>query len=142
MFEPIGKAKPPRWESSRSILAILKGCYPSARHSHSEGQRQAAVRIGFYFPLRQAAGMHPTSPVPSGELTEQAKLAARWVATWQSTGPELERIRRAELRAADAFLSIQGLCMPMDFSQETFKPALTSGLIEQQLWFSRARNPA
>jgi len=86
--------------------------------------------------------VHSTPPLSSGELTEQATLAARWVATWKTAGPELERIRRAELRAADTFLSIQGLCMPMDFSQEPFKPAQTSGLIEQQLWFSRARIPA
>jgi hypothetical protein len=86
--------------------------------------------------------MHATPPLSSGELTEQATLAARWVATWQTAGPELERIRREEIRAADAFLSIQGLCMPMDFSQEPFKPAQTSGLIEQQRWFALARNPA
>ena len=83
--------------------------------------------------------MHPAPSGLSGEQTEQGTLAARWVATWITAGPELERIRRAELRAADTFLSIQGLCMPMDFSQEPLKPARTSGLIEQQLWFSRAR---
>ena len=63
----------------------------------------------------------------------------RWVETWRKAGPLLEQIRRDELRAltpeqvalaADALLEIGGT-LPAD------RP--TSGLVEQQRLFRKAR---
>ena len=46
---------------------------------------------------------------------EQIAAGRRWAATWKSTGPELERIRRQELRRIDAFETIALLCGPADY---------------------------
>jgi hypothetical protein len=65
-----------------------------------------------------------------------------WARTWQSTGEELERIRRAELRAltperalaaTDRLLSL-GAGLPLSPRRRA-----TSGLVEQQRFFGRLR---
>ena len=69
----------------------------------------------------------------------ETTLCRRWVETWLRAGPLLEQIRRDELRAltpeqialaADALLEIGG-ALPVD------RP--TSGLVEQQRIFRKAR---
>ena len=61
-------------------------------------------------------------------------LLRRWVETWLRAGPELERIRRAELMGVDtqeAIRQVLEVHVPL-------LPALpTSGLVEQQAWFAR-----
>ena len=74
-------------------------------------------------------------------MTEAENRAAqRWVNAWREAGRELENIRRAELRALDTLQTIASLSGPVNFFDETFQARPTSGLVEQQRWFSKARH--
>jgi hypothetical protein len=70
---------------------------------------------------------------------EQIALGRRWVRAWKDAAPELERIRRQELRSLDAHAAIALLCGPADYRQPPRAPKPTSGLIEQQRVFRKAR---
>jgi hypothetical protein len=70
---------------------------------------------------------------------EQIAVARRWVQAWKSAGPELERIRRQELRQLDTYAAIALLCGPADYREAPRAPKPTSGLIEQQRIFRRLR---
>ena len=75
---------------------------------------------------------------PSGLASwsaEQLAQGRRWVKTWQRAGPELDRIRRDELRAADAYGAIARLLGPGNYREPPRAPRPTSGLIEQQRLF-------
>lgn len=61
------------------------------------------------------------------------------MAAWKRAGPALERIRRQELRSLDVFGAIAMLCGPADYTVPPRAPKPTSGLIEQQRLFRRAR---
>ena len=69
---------------------------------------------------------------------EQIALGRRWVQAWRQAGPELERLRREELRRADSVRAIALLCGPADYRVPPRAPKPTSGLIEQQRWFLKA----
>jgi hypothetical protein len=60
----------------------------------------------------------------------------------ESAGPALEEIRRRELRELDAAKTLALLCGPADYTVPPRAPKPTSGLIEQQRWFMKARNKA
>ncbi len=47
---------------------------------------------------------------------EQVADGKRWVETWKLAGPELERIRRQELRELDTYRTIAMLCGPADYT--------------------------
>jgi hypothetical protein len=76
-----------------------------------------------------------------GWTAEQIADGRRWVAAWQAAGPELERIRRRELRGIDGFKSVALLCGPADYRVPPRAPKPTSGLVEQQRLFSKLRRP-
>lgn len=59
----------------------------------------------------------------------------RYVENWKRTGPELERIRREELRAMDARADLAGLDALADIGLRFGKPRTSSGLVEMQKWF-------
>ena len=67
---------------------------------------------------------------------EQAK---QWAEAWKQAGPELERIRRKEIRETDTFEALKAFLGPIDFSKEPFHPRPSSGLVEQQASFAKAR---
>ena len=67
---------------------------------------------------------------------EQAK---HWAEAWEKAGPELERIRRKEIRETDTFEALKAFLGPIDFSKEPFAPRPDSGLLEQQDHFAKAR---
>jgi len=69
---------------------------------------------------------------------EQIALGRRWVQAWQAAGPELERLRREELRRLDPQRAIALLCGPADYTVAPRAPRPTSGLVEQQRWFKKA----
>jgi hypothetical protein len=69
-------------------------------------------------------------------------VARQWVRAWKSAGPALETIRRNELRTLDGRAVIALLTGPADYTVEPRKARATSGLIEQQRWFSKARSRA
>ncbi|MEX1127675.1 MAG: hypothetical protein WD227_04300 [Vicinamibacterales bacterium] len=70
---------------------------------------------------------------------EQIALGRRWVQAWKSAGPELERIRRQELRTLDTYATIALLCGPANYREAPRAPKPTSGLIEQQRVFRKRR---
>src|SRR3989442_10021738 len=69
---------------------------------------------------------------------EQVAAGQRWVETWRLAGPELERIRRRELRELDTYRTIAMLCGPADYTRPPRAPKPYSGLVEQQRWFMKA----
>jgi hypothetical protein len=69
---------------------------------------------------------------------EQIAAARKYVAAWESVGPELERIRREELAALDVQKAIKLLCGPADYTDPPRAPKPTSGLVEQQYWFMKS----
>jgi hypothetical protein len=77
----------------------------------------------------------------AGWTPEQIEAGRRWVAAWREAGPELERIRRQELRRLDTFKTIALLCGPADYRLPPRAPKPTSGLVEQQHWFEKLRRP-
>jgi len=66
---------------------------------------------------------------------EQIAQARGWVETWRVTGVELERIARQELQQLDTYRAIEQLYCDADFSQSSWAPLPTSGLIEMQRLF-------
>jgi hypothetical protein len=70
---------------------------------------------------------------------EQIEQGRRWVAAWKRAAPELERMRREELRRLDAYQAIALLCGPADYTVEPRAPKPTSGLVEQQRFFQKIR---
>ena len=78
-------------------------------------------------------------PISDDELA----LMKRWVDQWKITGPELERIKREELRAMteeEALLRVQRV-MNSRAANRWIRPdrRTSSGLIEQQRLFARLR---
>jgi hypothetical protein len=57
----------------------------------------------------------------------------------EGAAPELERMRREELRRMDAYAAISLLCGPVDYTVEPRAPKPTSGLIDQQRFFQKMR---
>ena len=71
-------------------------------------------------------------------MTEQEKIR-RWVETWKSAGPELEKIRLREIRDEDNLLSLRLLARAFNHATRTQPPDPTSGLIEMQRYFAKLR---
>jgi len=70
---------------------------------------------------------------------EQIADAQRWVEIWKRAGVALERVKRDELRRLDHQHILQLLCGPADYTVPPRAPKPTSGLIEQQRLFMKAR---
>lgn len=70
---------------------------------------------------------------------EQIAQAVRWVEIWKLAGPDLERIRRQEIRELDTYQTIALLCGPADYHRAPRAPKPSSGLVEQQRLFMKAR---
>jgi hypothetical protein len=70
---------------------------------------------------------------------DELATARRWVEVWKKAGPRLERLRREELRRLDVDRAIALLCGPLDYTAPPRTPRPTSGLVEQQRWFMKAR---
>jgi hypothetical protein len=64
----------------------------------------------------------------------------RWVETWRWAGPELERIRREELRAmsdARALIASNRVLAAVGWLPRTPRRSAASGLVEQQALLRR-----
>lgn len=70
---------------------------------------------------------------------EQIAQGKRWVQAWREAGEVMERLRREELRRLDAHQAVALLCGPADYRVPPRAPKPTSGLVEQQRWFMKAR---
>jgi hypothetical protein len=62
-------------------------------------------------------------------------LLRRWVETWRRAGPELERLRRAEIESVDTREAVRQIFGRDLGAVPSTSP--TSGLVEQQAWFAR-----
>ena len=70
---------------------------------------------------------------------DELSQVREWVAAWKRAGPELERVLREELRAykhEDNVEIIDGL---LEIGCQFAERRTTSGLVEQQRWFQKAR---
>jgi hypothetical protein len=81
----------------------------------------------------------PSPSKVSNWTPEPVAAAKRWVETWKKAGPE-ERLRREELPRLDPERSIELLFGPADYTVPPRAPKPTSGLVEQQRWFLKARS--
>ena len=83
--------------------------------------------------------VNKTRATLAGWTPEQVAAGRRWIQTWCEAGPELERIRRGELRNLDVRQAIAFLCGPADYTRPPRAPKPTSGLVEQQRSFHTTR---
>jgi hypothetical protein len=75
------------------------------------------------------------------EMTEQEMADARkWVAAWKRAAPELERMRRQDIRDADTIRSMPAFDGLFEAAVRDFPPKPTSGLVEQQRFFRKHRS--
>lgn len=74
------------------------------------------------------------------EMTvEEKALAQKCVSAWQRAGPELERMRREDIRHADTARSIPAFDGLFEGAIRDYPAKPTSGLVEQQRCFRRAK---
>lgn len=77
---------------------------------------------------------------PGVEMTAEEKARAqKCVDAWRRAGPELERMRRKDIRQADTARSIPAFDGLFEGAIRDFPAKPTSGLVEQQRWFGRAK---
>ena len=62
-----------------------------------------------------------------------------WVENWRRVGPELERIRRQELRAFRYEENVEAIDSLLEIACRFAVPQPTSGLVEQQRLFGKLR---
>ena len=70
---------------------------------------------------------------------EQIAQGKRWVQVWKEAGEVLERLRRDDLRRLDGYRAVARLCGPAGYRESPRAPKPSSGLIDQQRWFMKAR---
>ena len=71
---------------------------------------------------------------------DEDALLRRWVATWIKAGPKLEAIRRRELRALSDQERMRIADELLQIGFRFARPRPTSGLVQQQRWFQKARH--
>ena len=74
----------------------------------------------------------------NGSMDER-EMMRRWVEAWKLAGPELEAIRRREVREADNLEDLAALEGAFNHALETMPARESSGLVEMQKWFAKLR---
>lgn len=73
-------------------------------------------------------------------MTKKEKTQIKkWVETWKSAGPALEKIKREELRKFDYSKNLHIIDEMLQWACDHAKPRLTSGLVEQQMLFKKMK---
>jgi hypothetical protein len=67
------------------------------------------------------------------------QLIRRWVRTWTKAGPELEAIRRREVREADNLEVLKTLESAFNHAVRATPLRPSSGLVEMQRWLAKLR---
>ncbi len=77
---------------------------------------------------------------PVADMTEQEKAQVRaWIERWEKAGPILEELRRDSIRNAHTSRAIAAFDGAFETAIRDFPPQPSSGLVEQQALFGRAR---
>ena len=63
----------------------------------------------------------------------------KWIEGWENAAPTLEKLRNEAIRNSDTASSIEQLSDAFDSALLHYPPTNTSGLVEQQHFFSRCR---
>ena len=66
-------------------------------------------------------------------------MIRRWVQTWKEAGPELEAIRRREIREPDNLQALASMESAFNHAARTMPPRPSSGMVEMQEWFAKLR---
>jgi hypothetical protein len=66
-------------------------------------------------------------------------MIRRWVKHWQDAAPELEAIRRREVREADNLRVLDLLEPAFNHAARSLPPRESSGMVEMQAVFARLR---
>ncbi|MCP4111851.1 MAG: hypothetical protein GY749_41045 [Desulfobacteraceae bacterium] len=69
---------------------------------------------------------------------EKAEIL-KWIQNWKEAGAVMEQIRRDEMEHIDIQQIIENLDDAFESALINSPPRLTSGLVEQQAWFDKAR---
>ena len=73
-------------------------------------------------------------------MTEaERRLIRESVAAWTRAGPELERVRRENIRRTDTVRDLRAFRGLALAALRASGAAVSSGLVEQQAWFQRLR---
>lgn len=70
---------------------------------------------------------------------KERAMTKKWVEIWKRAGPELERIRLEEVRNTDTTRAILILNDAFESARRIQPASKTSGLVEQQALFMKAR---
>ena len=70
---------------------------------------------------------------------DEREAVRLWVKTWKEAGPELDAIRRLEIRDADNRQALALLEPAFDHALRTLPRRESSGLVEMQEWFRKLR---
>lgn len=62
-----------------------------------------------------------------------------WVEAWNAAGPQLEAIRRSEIRQLDNLAALETLESAFNHAVRSLPPRPSSGLVEMQHWFAKLR---
>ena len=77
---------------------------------------------------------------PVAEMTEVEKDQIRaWARNWQELSPILERERIESIRRADTADSMEAFDLLYKSTRAMMPARMSSGLLEQQRWFQRAK---
>ena len=70
---------------------------------------------------------------------DEREAMRRWVETWKQAGPELEAIRRQEIRVANNLEVLASLEGAFNHALRTQPLRESSGMVEMQRWFAKLR---
>jgi hypothetical protein len=68
---------------------------------------------------------------------DERETLRRWVQIWKEAGPQLEAIRRREIREADNLKVLAALESAFNHALRTLPPRPSSGLVEMQQWVAK-----
>ena len=69
---------------------------------------------------------------------DEREMIRRWVETWKRAGPELEAIRRREIREADNLKVLAALEDAFNYALQ-LPPRPSSGMVEMQRYLAKLR---
>ena len=68
---------------------------------------------------------------------DEREAMRRWVETWKQAGPELEAIRRREVKELDTLETLACLEDAFNYAVRNVPPRPSSGLVELHEWLAK-----